>query len=240
METLNIPTTGELLRQRYLDGEITLSQAAEEFCKAGFDNYVDIKSTAKRLNLTPEERINLTPLKYAITARVDWWEYKSHIQEQIKHLISGETQCHPDDERNPYTSTLFELRKLLHWVNALEYSKVAQYEFENHGSDAFQDCLIEPQDYVSSVACVKDFFQMLVEQFKMYALNPGDGFSCTESPEEGKTFISESDAQWLADVMFRCYVICTRNHDEDYIEQLCYDVCIEYLRVARNSNLKLQ
>ena len=223
METLNIPTTHERLRQRYLDGEITLSQAAEEFCKAGFDNYVDIKSTAKRFNLTPEERTNCTPLKYAITARVDWWEYKEQLLQQIKQAISGEVQCLPDDERNPYTSTLFELRKLLHWVNALEYSKVAQYEFENYGGDAFQDCLIEPQDYVSSVACAKFFVQMLVEQFKMYTFHPDDGFTHTESPEEGHTYISESDARWLSDVVIQCIWICeSKGYD-------FYDIAFEML-----------
>ena len=44
----NIPTTDESLYWEYAAGLITLHDAACEFCKAGWDNYVDERSTMER------------------------------------------------------------------------------------------------------------------------------------------------------------------------------------------------
>lgn len=46
----------ERLREKYFAGEITMRQAAEEFHKAGWDNFVDMESTRKRIGVRPASK----------------------------------------------------------------------------------------------------------------------------------------------------------------------------------------
>lgn len=46
----NIPTVDESLYWEYVAGLITLHDAACEFCKAGWDNYVDERATMQRFH----------------------------------------------------------------------------------------------------------------------------------------------------------------------------------------------
>lgn len=48
-EPLNIPTLHESLYKDYKAGKLTLEECAMEFHKCGWDNFVDVKRTAKRL-----------------------------------------------------------------------------------------------------------------------------------------------------------------------------------------------
>lgn len=228
MKTNNTTSVGELLRQRYLDGQITFSQAAEEFCKAGIDKLVDLKATRLRFNFTPEERANCTPMPYSIIARVDWSEYKCQLKEIIKETEKCEAMYDPDDERNPYTLALIELKDVLHWVDTFQYAKVAEYEYNEFGWEAFRYCIIPPKDYVSTIDGVKDFVSMLVEQFKIYDYYPDDSFCYTDEPEPGKTFISDDDAYWLTGVAALCKTICEEK-GEYY-----YDIVFDTLMYAIN------
>lgn len=49
-------TLDERLREKYYAGEITMRQAAEEFHKAGWDNYVDMEATRKRIGVRPASK----------------------------------------------------------------------------------------------------------------------------------------------------------------------------------------
>ena len=44
----NIPTTDESLYWDYVAGVIDLQEAARQFCKCGWDNFIDEKATMKR------------------------------------------------------------------------------------------------------------------------------------------------------------------------------------------------
>lgn len=223
-EALNIDTLDVSLRKQYMEGNITLYQAAREFCRCGWDNFVNTKATKKRLIKKGELP---DPLKSAMICRVDWESYTESIVEEIRKERSAEILCE-GDERNPHTSRLFELVKLHSWLGHREYQKVIDFETEMYGEDAFSGYLIDPRDVINGLDDVKVFFTMLVEQFWMTGFHPDDVFSYTDTPEPGKTFISESDARWLADVLNSCFATCIREKADIY--EMAYEIVLNNLK----------
>ena len=227
----NIDPINIALRKSYMNGDITLVQAARIFCRCGWDSYVNVKSTFKRFELSPDDLRSIAPLKSAMICRIDWESYAESLAEDIRIERSAEILCE-GDERNPHTSRLLELVKLQSWIGHREYQKVIDFETEMYGEDAFSEHLMEPDDFICSVEDAFNFFTMLVVQFKWHCFHPDDEIEYSETKEPGKTFVSESDARWLCEVIARCHAVCIRDNKDVY--EICHEVLWNYLDFMRN------
>lgn len=78
----NIPTITESLRHKVMHGEMTVWDAAREFARHGWDNFVDIKATRERLG-------TVRPKTYSVMYNVGTVKYLLRFHDGISGHKDG-------------------------------------------------------------------------------------------------------------------------------------------------------